>query len=96
MYPCGSFYWAPEQAASLLVPMQAPAMALMPAAASLAGLAKMEVAHEEARKMAANTRPRQKQPALVVLSMLKKAALLMALTRTMSFLVVLRNKALES
>ena len=44
VYPCGSFYWDPEQAASLLMPTQAPAMALMPAAASLADLAKMEVA----------------------------------------------------
>ena len=97
VYPCGSFYWAPEQAASLLVPMQAPAVALMLAAASLADLAEIEVATlPTTRKMAPKTRPRQKQAASLEVSTLRKATLLIALTRTVSLLVVSTNKALES
>ena len=96
VYACGSFYWAPEQAASLLVPMKAPAMPLMPAAASLADLANVAVATQQARKMAAKTRPRQKQAACLEVSTLRRAALLMALTRTVSLLMVLTNKALKS
>ena len=99
--PCGSFYWAPEQAASLLVPMQAPAVALMLAAASLADLAKLEVATlPTTRRMAPKTRPRQKQAASLEVSTLRKATLLIALTRTLtrtvSLLMVSTNKALES
>ena len=97
MYPCGSFYWAPEQAASLLVQMQAPAMALMPAVASMADLAKMEVATlPTTRSMAPKTRPRQKQAASLEVSTLRTATLLIALMRTVSLLMVLANKALES
>ena len=92
VYPCGSFYWAPEQAASLLVPMQAPAVALMPAASSLADLAKMEMATlQTTRKMAPKTKPRQKQAASLEVS-----TLLIALTRTVWLLMVSTNKALES
>ena len=72
-------------------------MALMPAAASLADLAKMEVAMlPTTRKMAPKTRSRQKQAASLEVSTLRKATLLTALTRTVSLLMVFTNKALES
>ena len=96
--PCGSSSGqTPEQAASLLVPMQAPAVALMLAAASLADLAKMEMATlPTTRRMAPKTRPRQKQAASLEVSTLRKATLLIALTTTVSLLMVSTNKALES
>ena len=71
-------------------------MALMLAAASPADLEKIQVANQQATKMAAKKRPRQKQAVSLKVSTLRKVALLMALTRTVSMLMVLTNKALGS